>query len=473
MKITKFSVAMTLVIMLLGSGVRASPIGLLDLTDDEMATVEGQALFNLSYLAPGDAGNPAVNNSFGTNTGFYTLGMEATVEMNANIKTLQLGCGGINGEGGCDIDGQNVSFGCIADASGNCTSLAPVTQSNGVTQISGAVLGSEANQAKMKDFVMNNPFFQFAIKNPNSPSQREVVGFRVGAVNVSGPLSFGSLNSFSGYLTGRTNLAMRGQGPNRNGVTGNLPGDLEDVAATCQSGTGCTAGNTSDYTNNPSPVTANNQSGGLMNAYQFLGLDNEDIALGITLNDATVGYETVTRTNLPVVASGVRQTQAFVSNVNLGMSAGGAVKAITDSMQIMRETTALSPALLNAALGLFRTAVGNKIVAQLAGGLGTTVADINNDTYKLPFNVSNVHQLNIATDTFGISLQKDDMQYPGYTAAVTRGWAMYAPEAFILSINRRTSEFVQNIVTSPDAKNGNIVGLEPAYRNCWGTLNFC
>ena len=210
-----------------------------------------------------------------------------------------------------------------------------------------------------------------------------------------------------------------------------------------------------------------------MNAYQFLGLDNEDIALGITLNDATVGYETVTRTNLPVVASGVRQTQAFVSNVNLGMSAGGAVKAITDSMQIMRETTALSPALLNAALGLFRTAVGNKIVAQLAGGLGTTVADINNDTYKLPFNVSNVHQLNIATDTFGISLQKVDMQYPGYTAAVTRGWAMYAPEAFILSINRRTSEFVQNIVTSPDAQNGNIVGLEPAYRNCWGTLNFC
>lgn len=40
--------------------------------------------------------------------------MEAEVSLNANIKTMQLGCGGVNGDGACDIDAQNVSFGCIA-----------------------------------------------------------------------------------------------------------------------------------------------------------------------------------------------------------------------------------------------------------------------------------------------------------------------------------------------------------------------
>ncbi|WP_231866057.1 hypothetical protein, partial [Alcanivorax sp. HI0003] len=54
------------------------------------------------------------------------------------------------------------------------------------------------------------PFFQFAIKNDSSKTLREVVGIRLGGEDVSGPLSFGSLNTFSGYMSGQANLEMQG-----------------------------------------------------------------------------------------------------------------------------------------------------------------------------------------------------------------------------------------------------------------------
>jgi hypothetical protein len=131
--------------------------------------------------------------------------MEAEVSLNANIKTMQLGCGGVNGDGACDIDAQNVSFGCIANDAGVCITLPKTyaSQPNGTAKNNADVLteaqgfrqypyslinstltaspqvGNVKNQ--MKDFVLSNPFFQFAIKNPNSASTREVVGFRIGA----------------------------------------------------------------------------------------------------------------------------------------------------------------------------------------------------------------------------------------------------------------------------------------------------
>lgn len=78
---------------------------LTELSDQEMSKVEGQALMSLSYLAPTDA----TNKMSADNIGFYKLGMEAEIELNANIKKLQLGCGGANGAGACDIDIDNLS----------------------------------------------------------------------------------------------------------------------------------------------------------------------------------------------------------------------------------------------------------------------------------------------------------------------------------------------------------------------------
>jgi hypothetical protein len=127
------------------------------LSDDELADVDGQALFNLSYLAPADAGNFESAN----NVGFYKLGFEAEIAANLNIKKLQLGCGGINGAGNCDIDIDNFSLSGAGNSATSNTS-------------------STADRAArvQSDAILTNPFFQFAIKNPNTAATREVVGFR-------------------------------------------------------------------------------------------------------------------------------------------------------------------------------------------------------------------------------------------------------------------------------------------------------
>lgn len=150
---------------------------LIALTDDELSDTKGQALFNLSYLAPNQAGNFESL----SNIGFYRLGLEAELELNANIRKLQLGCGGVNGTGGCDIDIDNLSlsgFGTTRD--GRVDSSAKFT----------------------------NPFMEFAIKNPNSASTREIVGYRVSAERAQGLLTAGlenglvpnGINSLSGFV---------------------------------------------------------------------------------------------------------------------------------------------------------------------------------------------------------------------------------------------------------------------------------
>ncbi|MFW1849896.1 hypothetical protein ACG9XR_04840 [Acinetobacter guillouiae] len=172
---------------------------LMQLNDSELSDVSGQALMSLSYIAPNDS----INNMQGQDVGFYKLGLEAELDLNANIKKLQLGCGGVNGAGGCDIDIDNLSLSGIAD-----------TREGRV--------GSSAK--------LTNPFVEFAIKNPNSASTREVVGLRLSAEKVLGLLTTGiensdlpnGINSLSGYMKIKdaTGTAYTGA---RNGVNyGNL-----------------------------------------------------------------------------------------------------------------------------------------------------------------------------------------------------------------------------------------------------------
>lgn len=148
------------------------------LTDDELRTAQGQALLNLSYMAPTDSGNFEA----GSNVGFYKLGLEAEMELNANIKKLQLGCGGVNGAGGCDIDIDNLS-------------------------LSGGD-GSTREGRASTSAILTNPFIQFAIRNPESAATREVVGLRLSAEHAKGLLTLGDsnsdtpngINTFSGYM---------------------------------------------------------------------------------------------------------------------------------------------------------------------------------------------------------------------------------------------------------------------------------
>ena len=148
------------------------------LSDDELRQTAGQALLNITTIGTNQAGNP------NTNMGFYRLGLEATLELNLNAKSIQLGCGGSKGTG-CDIDLSNVSL-------------------TGVNPVNGEYANSDA--------VINNPFIEFAIRNPNSSSTREIVGLRLGASSILGLLSIGTnpddttladdtgINSLSGDL---------------------------------------------------------------------------------------------------------------------------------------------------------------------------------------------------------------------------------------------------------------------------------
>jgi hypothetical protein len=161
---------------------------MVSLNDDELATETGQALLNMSHIASTDASN-TMNRA--NNISFYKLGMEAELEINANIRNLQLGCGGVNGAGACDIDIQNLAISGVPDrydGNGN-----PVFDN-----------GRASTSAKL-----TNPFIEFAIKNPNTASTREVLGFRTGAEKMAGLLTLGTDNtntptdgirSLSGYM---------------------------------------------------------------------------------------------------------------------------------------------------------------------------------------------------------------------------------------------------------------------------------
>ncbi|MCH7315211.1 hypothetical protein [Acinetobacter sp. ANC 3882] len=157
----------------------ASGDGLVEMTDNELSAARGQALLSLGYTAP-ETTNPLKN------FGYYKLGLEAKLELNANIRALQLGCGGRNGADGCDIDMDNVSLSGPPD--GKLADGTP-TWSKGRANTSAS---------------LTNPFIEFAIKNPTSASTREVAGFRLSAEEILGYLSAGTANDInsSGISTG-------------------------------------------------------------------------------------------------------------------------------------------------------------------------------------------------------------------------------------------------------------------------------
>ncbi|MCX5469936.1 hypothetical protein [Acinetobacter nematophilus] len=180
------------------SSVYADFSALQSMSDEQLSETTGQALMSLSYIAPTDAANleakrkDSAGNIIGAkNIGFYKLGLEAELELNANIKKLQLGCGGVNGAGNCDIDIDNLSLSGLGNSATSNTNSASDRA---------ARVGSSA--------VLSNPFMEFAIKNPNSASTREVVGINLSSEKAIGLLTFGQenssskngINSLSGYM---------------------------------------------------------------------------------------------------------------------------------------------------------------------------------------------------------------------------------------------------------------------------------
>lgn len=156
------------------------------LSDSELAAVDGQALLNFSK------DNYTYTNANSEKVEFFKLGLGAELELNTNIKSLQLGCGGDKGAGKCDIDISNLSI----------SGLPSSYDANGVPVYDAD--GRASTSAKI-----TNPFIEFAIKNGGKASTREVVGFRLGAAEILGMLTAGTENtanptdgiqSFSGYM---------------------------------------------------------------------------------------------------------------------------------------------------------------------------------------------------------------------------------------------------------------------------------
>ncbi len=150
------------------------------LDERAMGDVAGQAAFytNNTQSVSGDP----------SGSSFYTLGIQGKVDLNLNINRLQLGCGGVNGAGGCDLDIDKLGL------SGN-----PGTGS------------CPAGAARAScDATLTNPFLRLAIKNPGTLATRQVIGLQLGAALATGLLTAGTdnsdtsgpngINSFSGFM---------------------------------------------------------------------------------------------------------------------------------------------------------------------------------------------------------------------------------------------------------------------------------
>ncbi|AZN67117.1 hypothetical protein [Acinetobacter haemolyticus] len=170
----------------------AAPTTLQSLSDNEMSATTGQALMSLSFVSPTDLANKEAQRVGGdTSVGFYKLGLEAQMELNVNIKKLQLGCGGVNGAGGCDIDIDYLSLSGLGNSETSNTDSAADRA---------ARAGSSA--------VLTNPFIEFAIRNPDKASTREIVGINLSSEKAIGLITFGlengpnksGINSLSGYM---------------------------------------------------------------------------------------------------------------------------------------------------------------------------------------------------------------------------------------------------------------------------------
>lgn len=135
------------------------------LNDEQLSEVTGQALFVSDYVngVGTNDGNPF--NEFG----FYRMGLDVELAMNANIDKLALGCGGVNsnlaGTPNCDIDFDYVRFmGRDGSAPGD-----PVTS----------------------DFTLTRPFIELAVKNDDTKTMREIAGIKIGSQKADGFVSIG------------------------------------------------------------------------------------------------------------------------------------------------------------------------------------------------------------------------------------------------------------------------------------------
>lgn len=337
---------------------------LVELDDTQLSATQGQALLSLSYISPHDQYNLETHRTGGDSSiGFYKLGLEANVEINANVRKLQLGCGGLNGINGCDIDIDNLALsGLKTDANGN-------------------VLPMTSDERAASSAQLSNPFIEFAIKSPDQASLREVVGLRLSAEKVVGLLTAGTnnteangINSLSGYLK----INGYGNAKTSAGVFGLKPGEVVNTVADtaffgCTSGCDKNAGLTAGYGN------AKNT-----------GLKIPAMTAPFQINNAVV--------------SGTRMTAANV----------GAIAQIP-SIPITDQSGQLGVRLNSRVCGLGLICVQDTFIK-----LNTTV---DNLTANINFSegLGYIHNLPISSAMY-LGLQNKQLRWPGAEEVANPGW---------------------------------------------------
>lgn len=168
-------------VLLVGQSSWALTSSMQPLDDNELRTVSGRGLIVSDYIQGDSLANP---NQYSTPFDFYRIGLDGEMELNLNISKLQLGCGGINdhlsGHAGCDID---IDYASLMGRNGTA-------------------LGDPGSAFKLL-----RPYIEFAVKNDDSPTLREIAGIKIGAQSADGAISAGRRYTNNG-ATNQENTAF-------------------------------------------------------------------------------------------------------------------------------------------------------------------------------------------------------------------------------------------------------------------------
>ena len=327
--------------------------GMVEMQDEQLSQVTGQALLQMGK---------ELGQGVSSDLTFYKAGLEAEVELNLNIEKLQLGCtaGAINGQF-CDIDIDNLS-------------------------LSGSTWGAEGRAGSSA--ILTRPFFEFAIKNDDQKTLREVVGIRLSAEQAIGMMTFGDQESGAGDAGDTSGI---------NSLSGYMQiGSATGVAQTearqmCYATSQCTDG--SIGLSEGGVGAAARMTGRIRANTDILGWQTGDFfseTYRLNLDEANANVVTS-----PAVVNGKRQT--FVELMG---------SATIDDINFIGQMTA------NATL----LGIGFELDKEVTGtirGLTATVPITEGLEYIFKINVNN---------PFSLSMQAQDVLWPDAAAPAMSGW---------------------------------------------------
>jgi len=359
-----------LAIFLLGSSclnfAYATTSTLKSMTDSELSATTGQALMSLSYISPTDLANKEAQRPGGDNSiGFYKLGLEAEMELNVNIKRLQLGCGGANGAGSCDIDIDYLSLSGLGNSATSNTDSATDRA---------ARAGSSA--------VLTNPFIEFAIKDPDKASTRQVVGLNLSAEKALGLITFGLEN-----------------GPNKSGIN-SLSGYMEIAATT----------GVANVNGFGSSLVSGEASRGTLNQSDGYSPITGKICSTPLLCIPTIDFETTSYAlNLREKATG--------SNILKGDLALGQ-QAITGKRINTANLTATAKVRdIDLSGNIVAQAIGLNLDRQVTGTIQNLLVDV-----AISENLGYFHKANLNGTAASLSLQSQNIQWSNNKSVSQNGW---------------------------------------------------